>query len=67
MYIGDIAGIFLLCAVIMLPLGYFLRAWLPPTRQWLRHLLFSPRYLKSEGIWQRKGPTPSDSEHDQKD
>lgn len=66
MRISDIVGIFLLCAAVMLPLGYFLRDWLPRARQALRYLFVSSRYLKSEGIWQREEPPSSDPEHDQK-
>ncbi|GAA3549938.1 cellulose biosynthesis protein BcsF [Zobellella aerophila] len=66
MRISDIVGVFLLCAAVMLPLGYCLCGWLPRFRQWLRALLLSPRYLKSEGIRQRKTSTPTEPEHDPK-
>ncbi|GHA16000.1 cellulose biosynthesis protein BcsF [Oceanisphaera arctica] len=66
MYISDIVGIFLLCAAVMLPLGYLLRDWFPRLRQWLSALLLSPLYLKSEGIRRRESITPADAKHEQK-
>ncbi len=65
MRIGDIVGIFLFCTVIMLPLGYFMRDWLPRFRQWWSALLLSPRYLKSEGVRRRKPIPPAADEQDE--
>ncbi|AIU74677.1 cellulose biosynthesis protein BcsF [Hafnia alvei] len=49
----DILQLILLCAVILLPLGYYLRKKLPMLLQSVRQVLFTPRYLKSEGILRR--------------
>lgn len=49
----DILQIIVLCAVILLPLGYYLRKKLPMLLQSVRQVLFTPRYLKSEGILRR--------------
>ena len=39
--------------VLLLPLGYYLRKKLPMLLQSVRQVLFTPRYLKSEGILRR--------------
>ena len=49
----DILQLILLCAVILLPLGYYLSKKLPMLLQSVRQVLFTPRYLKSEGILRR--------------
>ncbi|MDN5450647.1 MAG: cellulose biosynthesis protein BcsF [Enterobacterales bacterium] len=49
----DILQLIVLCAVILLPLGYYLRKKLPMLLQSVRQVLFTPRYLKSEGILRR--------------
>lgn len=49
----DILQLIVLCAVILLPLGYYLRKKLPMLLQAVRQVLFTPRYLKSEGILRR--------------
>jgi len=49
----DILQLVVLCAVILLPLGYYLRKKLPMLLQSVRQVLFTPRYLKSEGILRR--------------
>lgn len=49
----DILQLIVLCAVILLPLGYYLRKKLPLLLQSVRQVLFTPRYLKSEGILRR--------------
>ena len=49
----DILQLIVLCAVILLPLGYYLRKKLPMLLQSVRQGLFTPRYLKSEGILRR--------------
>jgi cellulose biosynthesis operon protein BcsF/YhjT len=49
----DILQLIVLCAVILLPLGYYLRKNLPMLLQSVRQVLFTPRYLKSEGILRR--------------
>ena len=49
----DILLLIVLCAVILLPLGYYLRKKLPMLLQSVRQVLFTPRYLKSEGILRR--------------
>ena len=49
----DILQVIVLCAVILLPLGYYLRKKLPMLLQSVRQVLFTPRYLKSEGILRR--------------
>ncbi|AJR01162.1 MULTISPECIES: cellulose biosynthesis protein BcsF [Hafnia] len=49
----DILQIIIVCAVILLPLGYYLRKKLPHILQSIRQVLFTPRYLKSEGILRR--------------
>lgn len=49
----DILQLIVLCAVILLPLGYYLRKKLPMLLQSVRQVLFTPRYLKPEGILRR--------------
>lgn len=49
----DILQLIVLCAVTLLPLGYYLRKKLPMLLQSVRQVLFTPRYLKSEGILRR--------------
>lgn len=49
----DILQLIVLCAMILLPLGYYLRKKLPMLLQSVRQVLFTPRYLKSEGILRR--------------
>lgn len=49
----DILQLIVLCALILLPLGYYLRKKLPMLLQSVRQVLFTPRYLKSEGILRR--------------
>ncbi|WP_375058615.1 cellulose biosynthesis protein BcsF [Zobellella sp. DQSA1] len=66
MPVGDIVSLFILLAVVLLPLGYFLRGWWPRRwRQWRQHFL-APRYLKWEGTRQRPTTTTSRSAHDPK-
>lgn len=61
MYIGDIIGILLFCMLVMLPLGYFLRDYLPRLQLWCSTHLFAPRYLKAEGV--RRCATKTSVDH----
>ena len=50
MYIGDILGMLLCCALIMLPMGYLARDYLPRFGQWFSARWLAPRYLKAHGV-----------------
>lgn len=64
MYIGDIIGMFLFCALVMLPAGYLLRDYFPRLRLWFNRRFLSPRYLQAQGIRRRTTKTSIDDSHE---
>lgn len=50
MYIGDIIGMLLVCAVIMLPAGFLARDYLPTFGRWFSAHFLKPRYLQAQGL-----------------
>lgn len=50
MYIGDIIGMLVFCAVIMLPAGFLARDYLPKFGRWFSGRFLAPRYLQAQGI-----------------
>lgn len=53
MNITDIIQLVLLCAVIFIPLGYYMHHWLPRVKAFIRLLFLKPRYVKSAGTLRR--------------
>jgi len=51
----DIVQLVILCALFFIPLGYAIHRRYPHWRQRWQNRLFSPRYLKSAGLWVRDG------------
>lgn len=66
MNIIDIIQLIILCAVIMLPLGYSARRWLPRLLQRFRQRFLAPRYLKSAGVLQRTSSVTVNRQNDDK-
>ena len=55
--ISDIMQLVILCAIVFIPMGYLLHRRFPNWYRSWQNLLFSPRYLKSAGLWVRAGST----------
>lgn len=66
MNITDIVQLIILCALIMLPLGYSARRWLPGLLLRFRQRFLAPRYLKSAGTLQRTSSATVNRQHDKK-
>ena len=64
MYIGDIIGMFVVCALIMLPAGYLARGYFPRFGRWFSARWLAPRYLKAHGVRRQNPSTAVDIEHE---